>query len=59
MALKHNMGLLPGGKGESPRRLNSGKGPVKDAEVHVEEGDAKGSSDAELLKEFERLEGKQ
>jgi phage shock protein A len=61
MALKQNMGLLPGGKTESPKRLNSGKAaPVEDAQVEVEEGGAgKGGSDAELLKEFERLEGKQ
>ncbi len=57
-ALKQNMGLLPGGKGESPRRLNDGKGPVKDAQAHVEPGDEKSGSDADLLKEFDRLEEK-
>ena len=57
-ALKQNMGLLPGGKTES-RRLNSGKAPVKDAEVEVEGGKGgKTGSDAALLEEFERLEEK-
>jgi phage shock protein A len=59
-ALKQNMGLLPGAKTESPRRLNSGKGPAKDAQVEVEAeaGEKKSGSDADLLKEFDRLEEK-
>ena len=58
-ALKQNMGLLPGGKSESPRRLNAGKGTVKDAEAHVEpEKGGKSGSDADLLEEFDRLGGK-
>ena len=61
-ALKQNMGLLPGGKGASPRQLHSGgKGNVQDAEAHVEpEGSppSTAASDAALIEQFDRLEGK-
>ena len=57
-ALKQNMGLLPGGKTENPRRLPAGKAPVKDAQVEAEAGEKKSGSDADLLKEFDRLEEK-
>ncbi len=60
-ALKQNMGLLPGGKGASPRQLHSGgKGKVQDAEAHVEPEGAPPStaaSDAALSEQFDRLEG--
>ena len=58
-ALKQNMGLLGGGKSENPRQLNAGRAPpVKDAQVEVEAGEKKSGSDADLLKEFDRLEEK-
>ena len=60
-ALKQNMGLLPGGKTASPRQLPSGgKGKVQDAEAHVEAEGAPSTaaSDAALIEQFDRLEGK-
>ncbi len=63
-ALKENMGLLPSGKSQSPRQLGSGETSVQDAEVELEKGaeadseSRRAGSDAELLEEFERLEGK-
>jgi phage shock protein A len=65
MALKQNMGLLPSGKPKTPAQLNAGKkAPVQDGEF-VEEaetpaagpaGPRAAGSDAELLREFDRLE---
>ena len=63
-SLKEDMGMLPSGRSQSSRKLSSGEASVQDAEVELEEGAEAGSkgrsagSDAELLEEFERLEGK-
>ena len=70
MALKQQMGLLPGGAPAERRQLGAGgdaKGAVQDAQVEIEEdAPAKGQADgapgappkaeAELLEEFEKLE---
>jgi phage shock protein A len=63
MALKQNMGLLPSGKPKQPAQLNSGKkAPVQEGEYEEEAeapaapGKPGGRTDAELLREFERLE---
>ena len=63
MALKQNMGLLPGAKPKQPAQLHAGKAapPVQDGEFEEETeappAPAKGArSDADLLREFERLE---
>ena len=63
MALKQNMGLLPGGKATTPAQLQAGKAaPVQDAEFEDEAPAAAAprpaGSDAELLEEFQKLEGK-
>ena len=58
LALKQNMGLLPGAKA---RQLNSGEDEVKDGEVEIE-GDGGGTpsavSDAALLEQFDELKDK-
>ena len=65
VALKQNMGLLPGGTPSGPRQLNSGRPIVQEGVVEEEEeGEGAGKaangrtagSEAELLEEFERLE---
>ena len=75
LALKQQMGMLPGGEPEEPKKLGAGDGgaeaeeepPIQEAEVEFEEageGEEAGeeekdeSSEAELLAEFEQLEGK-
>lgn len=63
MTLKQNMGLLPSGKPKTPQQLRGGKAtpPVQDGEFEEEPPGAAprgAGSDAELLEEFERLEGK-
>ena len=61
LALKQNMGLLPGTKPSRPRQLNSGEGEVQDGEVEIE-GDGGGPpsvvSDAALIEQFDELKGK-
>ena len=58
LALKQNMGLLPGAKA---RQLNSGEDEVKDGEVEIE-GDGGGTpsavSDAALIEQFDELKDK-
>jgi len=58
LALKQNMGLLPGAKA---RQLNSGEDEVKDGEVEIE-GDGGGTpsavSDAVLIEQFDELKDK-
>ena len=65
LALKQNMGLLPGDAPSGPRQLNSGRPTVQEGVVEGEEEDeaagkaANGrpaGSEAELLEEFERLQ---
>jgi phage shock protein A len=66
VALKQNMGLLPpAAKPKQPAQLKAGKGapPVQDGEFEEEAettaeapGKPAGRSDADLLREFERLE---
>jgi phage shock protein A len=66
VALKQNMGLLPAAQTKEPARLKAGKSapPVQDgefeeeteAETPAKSGQAGGRSDADLLREFERLE---
>ena len=71
VALKQQMGLLPGTAPEEPRQLGAGKGAqpapgVQDAEVEIEEEEAEAAAasrrgeekvaEAELIEEFERLE---
>ena len=59
-ALKESMGMLGSGKPKTPQQLKAGKAaPVKDGEfVEEKPGARPAGSDAELLQEFERLEGK-
>jgi phage shock protein A len=69
LALKQQMGLLPGGEAEEPKQLGAGQEaaeeaaeapPIQEAEFEEipegEEGDRE-ASETELLAEFERLEG--
>ena len=64
LALKAQMGLLPGGAPEAPRQLSAGEGSGDaPSEEDAEEGDADAGSsasvepiqEAQLLEEFERL----
>jgi phage shock protein A len=67
VALKQQMGLLPGGGPTEAKQIGAGKGaaapPVQDGEVEIEEDDAKTPAppkdtvaEAELLAQFEKLE---
>ena len=59
-ALKQSIGMLGSGQPKTPAQLKAGKvaPPVKDAEFVEEKPGAPAGSDAALLEEFERLEGK-
>ncbi len=64
LALKAQMGLLPGGAPEAPRQLTAGEGPSdapSEEDAEAEDSDAGSSAsvapiqEAQLLEEFERL----
>jgi phage shock protein A len=64
LALKQQMGMLPGGSAEERRQLGAGAnkaGNVQEGEVEIEEGDeaeegGKSVPEGDLLAQFERLE---
>src|SRR5262245_12749377 len=58
-ALKQKMGQLPSGKGATPKAPNpGGKGRVEDGKVEEDSGSDASVSDAALIEQFDRLEGK-
>jgi len=61
LALKREMGLLPAGEDEEPKRLNAGGASEEEGEEEAEEPESEEEGEvleAELLEEFERLEQK-
>ncbi|MDH5590427.1 MAG: PspA/IM30 family protein [Gemmatimonadota bacterium] len=56
LALKQQMGIIAAPEGAEPKKLNSGA--VQDAEVEeVSEAEARNIPEAELIEEFDRMEG--